>query len=92
LTAEVARLIERAQAVTVLTGAGMSQESGVQSVAADLNLVRMFHKLHSPSLVFCPHKEFSSVGRMARYDAPSENPLCKQNPARSSSEFVKHAG
>jgi hypothetical protein len=40
-------------------------------------------KLHAPSLVSCPHNGFSSVGRITRYCAPSENPLCKQYPARS---------
>lgn len=55
-------------------------------------LARMFHGSHTPSLVSCPHKEFSSVGRIARYDAPSENPSCEQYPARSSREFMKHAG
>jgi hypothetical protein len=74
-----------------------------------------FMKLHAPSLVSCPHKDFSSVGRITRYCtrsrsidkvffhwrsnrpcrfpcAPSENPLCKQYPARSSREFIKCSG
>jgi hypothetical protein len=52
----------------------------------------MIHKLHARSLVSCPHKEFSSVGRIARYGAPSENPLRDHYPAQSSREFIKHAG
>ena len=61
-------------------------------MSRSMTLARMFHKLRTPSLVSCPHKEFSSVGRNHRYATPSENPSCEQYPARSSRESMKHAG
>jgi hypothetical protein len=45
-----------------------------------------------PSLVFYFVWKLFSVGRMNNYTAPSQTSPTKQNPARSSREFMKHPG